>query len=94
MTITIFTREFGARLRAAWAVLRAKRVVVLTYDPIQPAHVLGELHISNCHPSELAERLANACLVAHEWDKIDSYEGQYDALRAAREILKLQPWQQ
>lgn len=86
--------RFLSRLRAIWAVLRAKRVVVLTYDPAQPPNVLGEIHVTNCHSSELPERLANACLVAHWQDEMDSYEGQNNALRRAREILKLQPWQQ
>lgn len=76
----------ASRLRAAWAVLTAERCVVVTYDPHKPATFLGNIYL--CAPShEVPERLANATLVAVEWDKIDSDEGQQDALRQASEIL-------
>lgn len=74
------------RLRAAWAVLTAERCVVITYDPKSPVNALGHMYL--CAPSqEIPERLINAALVADEWDKIDSREGQTDALRQANEIL-------
>lgn len=76
----------ASRIRAAWGVLTAERCVVITYDPMSPVNTLGCIYI--CAPSqEVPERLANAAIVASEWDKIDSCEGQQDALRQANEIL-------
>ena len=77
----------ASRLRAAWAVLTAKRCIVLTYDPAMPPETLGQLHL--CGPcQEAPARLANAARVAKTWDEIDSEEGQWNALRRANEILK------
>ena len=84
-----FKPRFMARVRAAWAVMWAERAVVLTYNPRMPANRLGELHTGMALPQELPERLANACLIAVECNKIDSEEGQWNALRRAREILGL-----
>jgi hypothetical protein len=75
-----------SRIRAVWGVLTAERCVVITYDPKQPANTLGYIYL--CAPcQEVPDRLASATLVAKEWDKIDSTEGQDDALRQANEIL-------
>lgn len=88
-----FKPSFMARLRAAWAVIRAQRCVVITYDPAKPTNILGEIHTGMAMPQELPERLANACLVAVEYNKMDNEEGQWNALRRAREILGLNPIQ-
>jgi hypothetical protein len=86
-----FSISFAAsRIRAAWGVLTAKRCVVITYDPKLPVNTLG--HIFLCAPcQELPDRLANATLIAAEWDNLDSQEGQQDALRQANEILNISP---
>jgi hypothetical protein len=76
----------ASRIRAAWAVLTSERCVVLTYDPNKPANMLGNIYL--CALSqEVPERLANATLIAVEWDKMDSCSGQEDALRQANDIL-------
>jgi hypothetical protein len=76
----------ASRLRAAWGVLTAERCVVVTYDPSKPPTSLGNIYL--CAPcQEVPERLANATLVTLEWDKMDSEEGQQDALRQASKIL-------
>jgi hypothetical protein len=76
-----------ARLRGARAVVFSRRCVVVTYDEQKPANVLGEIHLCGAASWELPERLANACLVAVEYDKIDSQQGQDEALKFANELL-------
>lgn len=88
-----FKPSFRARLRAAWAIMRAERAVVVTYNPRQPANILGEIHTGLAVPDELPMRLYNAALVAAQYDKMDSEEGQWNALRRAREVLGLNPTQ-
>lgn len=78
-----------ARLRAAWAIMRAERAVVVTFNPNRPPNMLGEIHTGLAVPDELPMRLYNAALVAADYDKIDSEEGQWNALRRARELLDL-----
>jgi hypothetical protein len=81
------TINFAAsRIRAAWGVLTSSRCVVITYDPEKPVNTLD--HIFLCAPSqEVPDRLANATLIAVEWNNIDDKEKQEDALRQANAIL-------
>ena len=80
----------AARIRAAWGVLTAGRYVVITYDPDKPVDTLD--HVYLCAPSqELPDRLAAATVAAIEWDKVDSQQGQQDALNQATAILSRSP---
>jgi hypothetical protein len=84
--MTFNLTSVASRIRAAWGVLTADRSVVITYESTSPVTTLG--HIYLCAPcQEVPDRLFNASLIASEWDKIDSCEGQQDALRQANEIL-------
>jgi|GEM_PF-4617693 len=92
-TVAMATRflRFFDRCSSAWAVFRAKRVLVITYDPGKPANLLEDIYYNDAHPTEVAERLANAARVAARYNEMDSEEGQWNALRRAREILNINP---
>lgn len=77
----------AVKFRGIGAILNARRCIVLTYDERNPPTLLGEIHFCGAPSWEIPERLANACLVAVEYDKLVTQEGQDEALKIANEIL-------
>lgn len=74
------------RLRAAGAVLAARRYVVVTYDAKQPPNVLDTIYLG-APTQEAPERLAAATLATVLRNEQELVLGQEAALTLAREVL-------